>query len=369
MMTDRPIDMRSAILANLLVVAVAVYAWAIQSFDRDLYYLTVQEDEYLEWMSFWAFFVAGLVYLRRAFDDGFSLFDDWFTLGLAAFCLFVAFEEISWGQRIFGYRPPEYFLESNFQQELNLHNVVDTDLRKLAVKLVIFGYGVALPLLLLIPPLSRLLGSAGIVSPPATLSPAFLITGIIQVTYPLKFTGEWIELMLGLCFLFSALAIPRHGESESTQNRLRAVALSSLLIVALGVASSTATYLQRDRDPANVTAAHVELLALKRDFTSGRVRNRCGVHKRLYTFAEQYQQRSLYSGEFATLAAQGLPEQRATYLLDPWNYAYWIRDNCATGNHERMTYLYSFGPNQRRDSTKWEIRGDDIAVFVRGDDQ
>jgi len=32
-----------------------------------------------------------------------------------------------------------------------------------------------------------------------------------------------------------------------------------------------------------------------------------------------------------------------------------------------MTYLYSFGPNRRRDSTKWELGGDDIAVFIRGE--
>ena len=53
-------------------------------------------------------------------------------------------------------------------------------------------------------------------------------------------------------------------------------------------------------------------------------------------------------------------------MLDPWNYAYWIRDNCAADERERMTYIYSFGPNRRRDSTKWEVGGDDLVVFVRG---
>lgn len=365
------LDHRAAIIANLLIIAVVVYAWAILSLDKDLYYLTVQEDAYLEWMSFWAFFVAGLVYLRKACGAGFSLRDDWFMLGLAAFCLFVAIEEISWGQRIFGYRPPEYFLESNFQQELNLHNVVDSSLRKLAVRLVVFGYGVVLPALMLLSAIARLAGRLGVVAPPPTLIPAFLATGIMQVTYPLKFTGEWVELMLGLCFLSSSLAISRADGRERDFKWKQSInaATTSLLVIVLGLASSAATYFQRDRDPGNVTAARIELEALQSDFASGRVRSRCGLHKRLYTFAEQYLQSRLFTGEFSQLAARGLPEQRAAYLLDPWNYAYWIRDNCATDDRDRMTYIYSFGPNRRRESTRWEVRGDDIAVFVRGGDQ
>ncbi len=42
--------------------------------------------------------------------------------------------------------------------------------------------------------------------------------------------------------------------------------------------------------------------------------------------------------------------------------------NCAHGDRERMTYLYSFGPNRRRDSTKREIGGDDIAILIPGED-
>lgn|GEM_PF-6869366 len=57
---------------------------------------------------------------------------------------------------------------------------------------------------------------------------------------------------------------------------------------------------------------------------------------------------------------------RAGIFLDPWNTAYWVRDNCADDGHPDTTYLYSFGPNRRRDSTPWEIRGDDLAIVVRG---
>lgn len=362
------LDLRATVVANLLVIAVTIYAWAIHSLDKDLYYLTVQEDEYLEWMSFWAFFVAGLVYLRKALDRGFSLRADWCLLGLATFCLFVAFEEISWGQRIFSYRPPEYFLEANYQQELNLHNVIDSGLRKSALRLVVFGYGVVLPAAMLVPVFASISDRLGVIAPPASLIPAFLATGVMQAAYPVKFTGEWVELMLGLCFLFAALAISTTDRLEQHARQMGPanVGIVSLMITLLGIASSAAISLERGRDPGNLAAARIELEALQRDFTSGRIKSRCGVHKRLYTFAEQYGQRHLFDGEFARLTIQGLPDERAAFLLDPWNYAYWIRDNCKSEGQERMTYLYSFGPNQRRDSTKWEVRGDDIAVFVRG---
>ena len=45
-------------------------------------------------------------------------------LALLAFCLFVFFgEEISWGQRIFGFETLEILSEANVQNENNLHNL------------------------------------------------------------------------------------------------------------------------------------------------------------------------------------------------------------------------------------------------------
>ena len=56
---------------------------------------------------------------------------------------------------------------------------------------------------------------------------------------------------------------------------------------------------------------------------------------------------------------------RAGYLLDPWNSPYWIRHKCPQGGgRRRAVFVYSFGPNRRRDSTAWEIRGDDLGVTI-----
>ena len=54
---------------------------------------------------------------------------------------------------------------------------------------------------------------------------------------------------------------------------------------------------------------------------------------------------------------------RQGYFLDPWNNPYWL----LTDRDEDKVYIYSFGPNRRRDSDthpleEWE--GDDIGIFV-----
>ena len=44
-------------------------------------------------------------------------------LGLSLLFFFGAGEEISWGQRVFGWETPSSMVELNQQQELNLHNI------------------------------------------------------------------------------------------------------------------------------------------------------------------------------------------------------------------------------------------------------
>ena len=154
------------VLANLVAVLPLVIAFILSQTNREAYYQAVQEDEFLEWATVWAFVLAAAAFAtaaaRQRRRDG-AL--PWFLAGICLFCVFVASEEISWGQRVLGYRPPAYFLAQNFQQELNLHNVVATPLRKLGLKSVILGYGVALPLLALAPPMRRLFERIGVMAP------------------------------------------------------------------------------------------------------------------------------------------------------------------------------------------------------------
>ena len=99
-------------------------------------------------------------------------------------------EEISWGQRLLGYRPPVYFLEHNFQQEFNFHNVIATDYRKLALTLIIAGYGIGLPLAVRIRILKSWFERVGIVAPAIALLPAYAGTFLLYIVYPWSHSGE-----------------------------------------------------------------------------------------------------------------------------------------------------------------------------------
>ena len=361
----------SALVANALILVTLLVVLVLRATSSDLYYRSVQEDEILEWATFWAFVAAGIGLALGAFYQFRATRKiPWFLAGVSLFCFVVAGEEISWAQRVFSFRPPEYFLEKNFQQELNVHNVMSTGLRKLAFKMVTLGYGVVLPVLALIPAFRQRFERMAIVAPPWVLIPSFLTSYFVYDQRPWSFTGEWVELMLGLGFLFAAIAAVREfGTAPPAPRKLpRALVLviaSWLLVLGLGTVNAAITRSQRTDDPALLEAARVELEALKRDWLKdGKIRSRCSKHKRVFSYMEKYGGSDLFEGEFAALTAQGLPEERADYFLDPWNYAYWIRDRCSKSKRRRLTVLYSFGPNQIRDSTRWEILGDDIAVFV-----
>ena len=366
--------MAGMVLANTLVISAAACAWLVMAYAPDLFYQIVQEDGAIEWGTFWAFFlaagVAAAAALRQRRNDA-TL--PWCFLAISLFCFLVAMEEISWGQRLLDYRPHSYFLEHNFQQEFNLHNVTSTKLRMLAVKAIIGGYGVALPLLLLFPVLRGWARRLGLVSPPTALVPAFAVTLLLHVVYPFKFAGEVVELMLGLGFLFAQLArlreLPPAASPARAATPAAEIALYGVIVAVLSLGTSFLS-LNRTADPQRLAATRLELAALERDLLQlmeergGKLAKSCKIHKRLYTYVQKYDVEELLELEFSRLSGQGVPRERVEFFLDPWNSPYWVRDRCTRDKKRRSTFVYSLGPNRRRDSSKWEIRGDDLGVYL-----
>ena len=120
---------------------VGVMLW-LGSRAPDWYRMLLQEDRIVEWGTVWLFLVAGVLGLGRSLQarragDGM----------VALFCLFVAGEEFSWGQRLLGYFPPEFFLRYNVQQELSVHNLPQSVQPGSVLMVVLAGYGLLLPLL------------------------------------------------------------------------------------------------------------------------------------------------------------------------------------------------------------------------------
>ena len=354
-----------ALLANTLAVSPLIWAAFMQRAPT-AYAAGVQEDGALEWMTFWGFALAAALFLSRARSESRAGGLPWFTLGLFLFCLLVAMEEISWGQRVFGYRPPTYFLERNYQQELNLHNLIDSSLRKITLKAIMIGYGVVLPIVGLFRRGGTLLERLRIHPPPWVLAPAFLAATIAYEVYPWKYTGELVELMLAMAFLFSALLSLPESRFQLSRSLVTAPLMAALIVFLLGSASGLVTLVAHRAHPGNLEAARSEVEALKLDLLAlagdGDLPTKCGLHKRVYTWVIREETNALYEGRFAALIAQGLPEERADFFIDPWNSPYWVRHRCSS-SQERVT-IYSFGSNRRRDSEPSELGGDDVGVTI-----
>ena len=359
------------LLANCLILFFLVYVAVLNRVDLDYYIYSIQEDESLEWATFWAFLLAFLtatVAAWRQYRQTGRL--PWFLAGVGLFCLVVAMEEISWGQRILDYRPPVYFLEHNFQQELNVHNLPSQALRQLTLKAVILGYGVLLPLGGLIPSPQRFLSRIGIIPPSLWLAPSFLIIYYTYDAYPWDFSGEIVELLLGMGFLLALLPAARiQGSRRNLPGQLLPPLATWGMVVVLGSSSPGWTRLLKPVNPELVATARVELEALSQDFVTmfhlGRARpTSCGLNKRVYTCVVEFNQNYLHKGAFFRLRSQGLPDARAHFFLDPWNSPYWVQHDCSRRSGGELVMVYSFGPNRRRESTEWEVRGDDIAASI-----
>ncbi|MBW2243059.1 MAG: hypothetical protein JRH01_13830 [Deltaproteobacteria bacterium] len=340
-------DRLSLWLGPSVILAVLAVSGIVEALWPDTFYRISQEDGPVEWATVWAFVLAAAAHLGiAATHRGMATL---YGLTLAVFCIVVAGEEISWGQRLFGFSPSTYFLANNEQQEFTWHNTVEDGTRKLALQAVLLGYGLVLPLLVRWDRVRPLAERFGVVAPPISLAVGFVATWGVYVTYPWRFAGEWVELAMGIGFLLGAWSQP-------------GVLLKALAGVAFG-ATVTPLLLAglRTEDPEASERAVAELAALHEDWRQGNLRTDCGLHRRLYHVVTEDDLEGMNDGAFAALGHRSKEQTR--FFLDPWSQPYWVMDRCDDDGTRRIR-VYSFGPNRRRDSTHAEVRPDDVAETI-----
>lgn len=318
----------------------------------DLYSAAMQEDRAVEWATVWFFAAAGTLLLMRAVRER-RLFD--VLVGL--FCLFVAGEEMSWGQRLFGMTPPAYFLEHNRQQEINVHNFgVLFSSPKWPLMLVILGYAVVLPVVAMAERGRRLLARVGATPPPAPTIPWFLAAVVLLYWYPFRFTGEWVELLVGSAF-FVAAGVPTAALFASSGG----IAAAALVLAAWSSRGGTTK-------PGQLACATAEVRALADGLAKGAAKpdllQSRSVHKRLWTMSkEDYIDFGVIGERLNDVRCADEAEARGRrrYAVDPWGTAYWVRTSRDAGS--TMATVYSFGPNRRRDVDADAVyTGDDIVA-------
>ncbi|PIR14991.1 MAG: hypothetical protein COV48_16810 [Elusimicrobia bacterium CG11_big_fil_rev_8_21_14_0_20_64_6] len=304
-----------------------------------------REDYWVEWLSFAAFLVAGICFAREAVRRG--LREGWFVAGLGLFCLFIAFEEISWAQRIFGVTPPKIFLVGNYQQEFNFHNFLKPYLSsEWQAALILIGWGVLFSLAPLHLRLREELAARRVVTPALSLIPWSVIGLLMLGIYPVLFTGEYVELLIGALFLAQAMSF------LATPGRRAVLILATVAVGAAGMGLTQS--IARWAAPQKTACAHLETRALA-DAVAGAATGRherfSGVDKRLYTGIQQRYLKPEIARALLPIACPSVtkdPDRRA-YFLDPWGQAYWIRFTRNSSDEDFSTTVYSFGPNRRRD--------------------
>lgn len=135
-----------ALLIAPLLVQAAFLSLAV--LDAASYRSMTNEDGIIEWLQFGALLVAGgafLVLAHRLRGSG-RLLGAVVALLAGALILIVAGEEISWGQRVFGWATPEVLQVENVQGETNLHNLHVAALVVRIGQLGAAAYGVLVPL-------------------------------------------------------------------------------------------------------------------------------------------------------------------------------------------------------------------------------
>jgi hypothetical protein len=137
----RPTDRRESyldlhasgcVVFTLIALGYLASLFALQLHHPVIYVLLLAEDSWGENATFAGYTLTAFLVGRLAVQPG-PRHQRVIWAVIAAIAAFIAFEEISWGQRIFGLSTPELLLEINDQGELNFHNIEgfpDEHLRK-----------------------------------------------------------------------------------------------------------------------------------------------------------------------------------------------------------------------------------------------
>lgn len=217
-------------MKGLFVAAYILAALAAGVFwfaDRTMLEASGLEDAFAENLTAVLYFMASLLTLSAFVSSrsgrgrffGIATTGNLWLLMLAAF-FFVCFgEEVSWGQRIFGWGTPETWNELNGHHETNLHNLLDhaqLSTERL-LTLIAMSYGAVLPVLNLWSPRVRsFIEWTGVPVPPVELAGLFVLTFVVyralRLYYPVELSAiakpirEYHEAAYSAAYLCVALS-------------------------------------------------------------------------------------------------------------------------------------------------------------------
>lgn len=187
----------------------------------------VREDSFIEWLTVGALFLGAFAcfyrinilrpFRRRRFLLGLLLMGLLFVFGIG--------EEISWGQRIFDFKSPAFFMKYNTQMETNLHNLKfgGTKLNKLVFGLMlgaIIGiYFLILPILYRkVEKVQKFVDSVALPIPKTFHIVAYLLLALCVKFIPTPKKGEILEF--GGCWIFFMMILEPYNRKLFGRNSI-----------------------------------------------------------------------------------------------------------------------------------------------------
>ncbi len=119
------LDSKVAVFGYLFICLNLLFFGWINSADRYIFVILTREDHWVENLTAVWFFLASLLFFTIAGTERDVFRRIVYVLGGIAL-LFVAGEEISWGQRIVGFSTPDFLMDLNRQKEFNFHNIPES---------------------------------------------------------------------------------------------------------------------------------------------------------------------------------------------------------------------------------------------------
>ena len=208
---NRAVAWLSVILIPVLLIIFAI----LYKTNTGLYREMMLEDHLLEWLTFVFLFLAGIFSLIIAIQvrTKHELYFLFFLI-FSICCILFAFEEISWGQRVFNIESPDFFRENSDQRDISFHNVMQKWGKNLSLfgitfdiktkhitGLTLFVYGAVLSIVALNRKIKNFFEKIQVVIPPPILSFSFLIAALMMIDIPTGEEEEIGELFFSICFL------------------------------------------------------------------------------------------------------------------------------------------------------------------------
>ena len=126
-MYDSPatgLDNKVSVLGYLCLCLNVFFFNALVAADPGTLHALTREDSWVENLTVVWFLLAGLLLVVTAWMERSSFRRCVYILGSLAM-VFAAGEEISWGQRIFGFATPDFLMHLNEQKEFTVHNIAN----------------------------------------------------------------------------------------------------------------------------------------------------------------------------------------------------------------------------------------------------